>query len=514
MNTESSNTAMKAEPRSSDVDRGGLRPQLIAVVAVVVLIIGLLLRVRVLGSDRGDLLADEAFTGLLSAEIRDGYLPVMISAIGYTAPIESYLFVPIMSLFGMSVVGLKMVSVVLWCATGLILAIGARCVFGRGPAFVAGGVAWLPMGALLVISFRAYEGYASGLAVFALMSVVALRSVAHRATAPRVFDSFVIGLAAGALMWVHPVFLVVAVPVGVVVSIVHLRSVRHWWIPAAVGGIVGSSILLAWNLKNGWPSFEQPTDSAESISARFVGLLTELVPRLFGIRTYGNVWILPGVVGVVALLIALGMVVRGVRTLVTIDRPVAAVVVAPLVAGLPLMALLNNASFTDDGRYGIVFVVPIALAVGAASRQHTTTSFTTRSVIVLALWMATVVLPWSFRGINYDVTEPTAQAKELVTIVESAGFDRLAGYYWAVLPAEYISQQRIRVAVSGHPSTVLLADTQRLVESAPPEQLALVFLGEPPEALLRMPRDNYEVVDLNDWRIFLPRDGATIGDGQ
>ena len=86
-----------------------------AVVIVAVLVaVGVVLRWRLLSSDRGDLLADEAFTGLLSAEILNGYLPVMIAGIGYTAPVESYLYAPVAAVFGMSVPLLKLVPVVLW----------------------------------------------------------------------------------------------------------------------------------------------------------------------------------------------------------------------------------------------------------------------------------------------------------------------------------------------------------------------------------------------------------------
>src|SRR6056300_148884 len=79
----------------------------VVVAAAVVVAVGVVLRWRLLGSDRGDLLADEAFTGLLSAEILDGYLPVMIAGIGYTAPVESYLYAPVAAVFGMSVPLLK-----------------------------------------------------------------------------------------------------------------------------------------------------------------------------------------------------------------------------------------------------------------------------------------------------------------------------------------------------------------------------------------------------------------------
>ena len=84
------------------------------VIMAVVVIVGVALRWHLLGSDRGDLLADEAFTGLLSAEILDGYLPVMIAGIGYTAPVESYLYAPMAAMFGLSFPLLKLVPVVLW----------------------------------------------------------------------------------------------------------------------------------------------------------------------------------------------------------------------------------------------------------------------------------------------------------------------------------------------------------------------------------------------------------------
>jgi len=485
-------------------------------VLAAVLCVGILLRLRLLHSDRGELLADEAFTGLLSAEIVRGYFPLIISAIGYTAPIESYLFIPLMQVFGMSVVALKMTSTLLWLTAGVVITIGARQILGKGPALVAGIVVWMPMGALLVISFRAYDGYSSGLATFALLSVVALHSVNKRHTTVRTTDSFLIGCTAGLLLWIHPVYLTVAVPVVAVVAVVHRRAFRNWWIPAITGGFLGSSLLLAWNLKNDFLSFRQPAVPSESLGDRFKGLLTELVPRVLGVRTYGNAWIFPRFISLIVLIITISLIVIGIRKLLAVDRQIAAVVIAPLVAGLPLLTLLHNASFTDDARYGIVFVVPIALAVGAASRSQHRQQLAPalRMWSVLTVWILAVVLPWSFKGVTYGVTNGSDHTERLIELVQTEGYDRLSGYYWSVLPVEYMSQQEIRVSVAGHPFTVLLPDTQRLVDATTPERLPLVFLGDPPDALLRMPRQNYKQVALNDLIVFLPVDTEVSGDGQ
>jgi len=133
---------------------------------------------------------------------------------------------------------------------------------------------------------------------------------------------------------------------------------------------------------------------------------------------------------------------------------------------------------------------------------------------VLTVWILAVVLPWSFKGVTYGVTNGSDHTERLIELVQTEGYDRLSGYYWSVLPVEYMSQQEIRVSVAGHPFTVLLPDTQRLVDATTPERLPLVFLGDPPDALLRMPRQNYKQVALNDLIVFLPVDTEVSGDGQ
>ena len=254
-------------------------------------------------------------------------------------------------------------------------------------------------------------------------------------------------------------------------------------------------------------------------------LLTELVPRLFGVRTYANEWIVPGVVAAVVIVVAVGLIGVGVWRLVQLDRWVAAVIAAPLVGGLPLMSLLNNASITDDGRYGIVFVVPMAIAVGAstirpwsaarpAPRPSRTSALPVLPGVVAVVWFVAVVLPWSLNGVDYSVDDPDAPVDELVEVVRSAGFDRLAGYYWAVLPAEFVSNQDIRVATAGHPPVVLLAETQREVESTPPEDLAMVFLGDAPEPLLRLPLHAYDIVGVGNWKVYLPAADVRAAVGQ
>jgi hypothetical protein len=495
------------------------------VIAAVVVVVGVVLRWRLLGSDRGDLLADEAFTGLLSAEILDGYLPVMIAGIGYTAPVESYLYAPVAAVFGMSVPLLKMVPVVLWACSAAIVMAGSRRILGRGPSHVAGAVAWFPPGALLAISFRAYEGYASGLVICAVLIVYAMALVSRRAAAARPMDAVAIGGLVGLLAWVHPIFLVVALPTLGVLTALRWRAARHWWLPLIGGGVCGAGLLIAWNAKNGWPSLSQPAEATEGVGSRFVRLLTELVPRLFGVRTYANEWIVPGVVAAVVIVVAVGLIGVGVWRLVQLDRWVAAVIAAPLVGGLPLMSLLNNASITDDGRYGIVFVVPMAIAVGAstirpwsaarpAPRPSRTSALPVLPGVVAVVWFVAVVLPWSLNGVDYSVDDPDAPVDELVEVVRSAGFDRLAGYYWAVLPAEFVSDQEIRVATAGHPPVVLLAETQREVESTPPEDLAMVFLGDAPEPLLRLPLHAYDIVGVGNWKVYLPAADVRAAVGQ
>ena len=462
--------------------------------------LGLIARIWVLRSDRGDLLADEAFTGLLSRDILDGYVPVVMATIRYTAPVESYLFAPFVALFGMNTLALKLLPVVFWALASIVLALAARSagLAGRWP--IAGALAWMAPGALTVIAVRSYEGYASGLSMMALMVLFAIRSVQDGGRR----DRWLTGLTAGAAIWFHPMFIPVVVPVLAVLAMRFRRELKGWWIPTAVAGIIGMSPFLLWNIVNNWPSLTQPAAASESAISRFAHLLTDLFPRLIGMEGYGNRSTFPAWLTIIVSIAAIAVVARGIVILSQRSRHLGMLIGAPLVVGWPLMALFTNMSFVDDGRYSMIFLPFVVIAVTAGIPTPPRAS-TVTSLAAPILWFGVLILPWLIVHLDRPTTRLNDGPLKVMEELDERGITRLAGYFWTVLPVEFLSDQRIRVAVAGHPGVIMLPNTQRLVEQSPAEDVALVFTSEPPEPLLRLPRDRYETIEIDDLILLIPR---------
>ena len=119
----------------------------------------------ILRSSLGALNADEAYTGVQAFEILDGHLPVVIGGTVYTAVVESYVYVPIVALFGAHILLLKLVAVMFWAIAALD-GVGDRFggLAGRRAGAIAGALVWITPGALLTVSTNAYESYGSGMA--------------------------------------------------------------------------------------------------------------------------------------------------------------------------------------------------------------------------------------------------------------------------------------------------------------------------------------------------------------
>ena len=463
-------------------------------------------RLNLLQTDRGDLLADEAFTGLLATDIRAGYFPLLINEIGYTAPIESYIFAPLISLFGLSITSLKMTSTFLWFVAGLIVIIRMRNFLGKAGATLAGFVIWLPMGSLLVISFRAYAGYSSGLVVYALMFTLAFQIVDQMTARSSPWELLAIGYLFGFLIWIHPVFLAVSIPTVAVVALKERFSLSHWFFPTAVGSLIGSLPLLAWNFKNGFASFSQPAQSSEGFFTRLLGIIFEVFPRILGTRTYGNRWIFSPLLTVLMLSISVLLISVGIRSIFKQNRYSGSLLLVTLLTGPLILAFLNNASFTDDGRYGIVFVVPISIAVGANMTSGKISTTNRNFIFTLASWLLSVSVPWTLLGTTKVQEDPNARTIQIIEILNESDIEFLSGYYWEVLPVEYLSDQQIKTASSGHPPVVLRPVSEAFVRSQDEDELAFLYLRSDVDPPLKGPAFLYKNIEVGVLQLYVPKD--------
>jgi hypothetical protein len=105
----------------------------------------------------------------------------------------------------------------------------------------------------------------------------------------------------------------------------------------------------------------------------------------------------------------------------------------------------------------------------------------------------------------------------LVEILEDEGFRYVAGNYWLMNPIEYQSDQRIHVAVAGHPWGVRFpwrpklpwgvsfAQRQTEVLSQGSLDVAYAFLaGDERVEVLPLPVDQYERRDVMGAVLYLP----------
>lgn len=478
---------------------------------LVFFVVGVLIRLWVIYTTRGQLSADESYTGLQSAAILEGHFPIVIPGLVYTSPFDSYLMTPMTALFGQNSLLLKLFPSLAWAAASFMLVAVVRRLSTDRSALLAGGFLWLAPGSLAVISTRAYQSYASGMAVVlatTLAVVIVMQatpSSAAQVGVPAPWRSAVAGGLAGFAFYLHPMFLAVVVPLMAVPSWRFRRFVRPWWLPALGGALLANGPFLVWNAKNGWPSLSQPAPATDGPLDRLLRFGTGLVPRAYGLRNYNGEYIFGRAISFVLGLLLVAAVSYGVVVLWRRNRRLFAIMAAPLIAGWGIMAMFTNTTYVLDGRYAIItfpFVV-IALAIGADALLPDRRGC---AQLALAAWVGVFAVPFLVSDTGTDWRDPNAAFRDIASFLEAKDIDRLSGFYWYVFPIELVTDRRIRVSVAGNPYVVLLPNTQRLVESTPPEQVAFLFsLADEDTAQLRMPADQYDRTVLGGIVLYTPR---------
>lgn len=485
-------------------------------------IVGLTLRILTLRSVRGGLNADEAYTGIEAYEVLAGRFPVVLGGTSYTAVFEAYLYAPIAAVIGGDALVLKSIAVAFWALAAVLIGIAARdlvatarpAIDDPGPrraGLIAGAIAWITPGALLVVSTQAYASYASGLALLAGTFVVARRMV--DAPRPGGAPAFAVGALAGLGLWMHPMYLSVLIPIVAYVLAVH----RRWrlWITVVVGGVVGAGPFLLWNALNGFPSRRLPAPVEGTWAERLSVFVRELLPRAWGLRDQQMQWYLAPVIALVlygALIAATiaGAVIIGRRS----RRHSRWLLAATLAAVLPIMAMFPPLIYSADGRYGIISFAFIAIAVAItveqliATAQRAAPASAVRAVgaavsLGFVALGTTYVLPDARSAFNTTAATPNAAAIETAALLRDRQIAHIAGSYWRVLPVEFFGDDEIYGSTLISPR---FPERRAEVLAASPQTVAWVF--EPSEenpALLALGVEAYERVVIGDIVIYLPR---------
>lgn len=494
---------------ADDAARPTTAKLLLSPATVVIFVVGIVIRLWVINTTRGTLSADEAYTGLQSAAILDGHFPIVIPGLVYTSPFDSYLMTPLTALFGQHVLILKLFPSLAWGAAACLLVAVVRRMSSDRAAWLSGAMLWLAPGALAVISTRAYQSYASGMAtvVAATLAVVLVIELPHAddAGVPIHWRSARAGFLAGFAFYLHPMFLAVLLPLMVVPCWHYRRRLREWWLPMAGAALLANAPFLAWNARNDWPSLSQPAAATDRPVDRLTRFGTGLVERAYGVMTQDGSFVFGKPLSIVLLLALAALAVFGSTQLWRSNRRLWPIVVAPLTIGWGIMALFTNTAYVLDGRYAIItfpFVI-MAVAIGA---DRLVSSGRWKAHLAAAAWVVVFSGPFLMQDTGTDLRDPNAPFRNVAALLESKGISRLSGFYWWVLPVELVSDQQIRVSVASNPYVVLLPYTQRLVQSTPPEQVAFLFSVEGEDtAQLRMSADQYDRVVVEGIVLYIPK---------
>jgi hypothetical protein len=478
--------------------RGQASTRILLLACLPAVAIGLLIRVWLMRTSLSALNADEAITGLQAFEVLSGHFRIVVAGNEYGSTTEAYLLAPFLA-FWTGAWPLHILQVVLSAVASYALYRLALPIFGRVSAAALALIGWTTSGAMVLIFLRAYMHYTTGF--IAQVAALALACHAMRTQQKLARTAVFAGFAAGFAAWSHPVFGTVALLALVAPTLYRWRALLRWWLPLAAGGVLGASPWLFFMVQNGWPESSLPT-VATTYSERLTNFVTELLPRAFGLRTPDGDWVGPNAVavGVAALLITssiVGMVVlvmrKGAQTL-----PI-------LVAGVlafPLLAMFTPLGFVTDARYAMPFMPQLLMGLGAwllLTPQRIRDSLWL-VVTVPTVWALSLSVPLAQQQVGWEWLDPDADAKQVVSELDSRQIPYIAGDYWCSYLVDYLGGGRLQAAVD---YTVRLADENATVNAADPSQVAYVYYdGGTPN--LRMPVDQYQLVNVGIYDLYVP----------
>ena len=270
------------------------------VLLAIVAITGIAIRVWVY---RGPLVipnGDEGLVGVMVRHFVHGHLAVFSWARPYGGTQEMILTVPIFWLTGTSLLGLRVVPILLsLVATFFIWRVGLRTI-GRRPAAVAAGLFWVWPPFNYLVLLRAQGFYASDIAYCGLLLLLSLRVVERPDLRRVALWGFVFGLAYGQTAQI--------VPAAFVMTFWMIwkapRCLRHAW-AAACTALVGAAPWLIWNIGHGFESLQQhPSLDTYMRSLRI--LISPILAMTVGLRApYSATLLIPS--GIVTWLIYVGL---------------------------------------------------------------------------------------------------------------------------------------------------------------------------------------------------------------
>lgn len=498
MNQSPEVTEPPAAVRPPDPEPHGLLVYALACLPAV--LVGLGVRIWIMRSPLLPLNADEASTGLQAWGVLHGDFKAIVSGNQYGAATESYLFAPFLAVWT-GPVTLRVLSIGLSVIAAVALYALAREFVSRSLALCAALIGWSMSAAVVLVWTRPYMGYTTGFIAEVAAILVATRAMTRPEHLGRL--ALLGGFAAGFAIYSHPMFGIVSVLALIPPTVIHVRALTGWWLPAAVGGLLGLSPWLVFIARNGPPSGPQLESSYPS---RVVGFVVDMMPRLIGLRSGngtwlgGHAWLVMLIVGLVlaGALVGLILLVRRFRGR-ALPVLVSGVLAFPALAVVP--ALVGHA----DARYGFPFIPP--LVVGLAGLGLLLPARGQRSPLLVAViptvWALLACVPLIHHDIGWTTADPDAGAEQATAYLLDHGAVAVGGEYWATYLVDYLSDDELKVRPD---LWTRFPDDAAAFDQVPvAERFFIYTTGLPPN--LPLPADDYDKVTVGGYDIYAPHAG-------
>ncbi len=420
---------------------------------------------------------DEAVAAMLPLEFARGAPALLFPGNPYQGILETPVYAVAWQVFGPSLTPLRLFHLVLWIAgVGVWAWLGMDLVRRRTglPVRSRWWGAFAVVGLLLVTSaagwpsfFRIYPGYQLGALLAGLALVTASRARTWIGWGGA-------GVLAGLAIYGQPMHLGVVVAVGVAALVGRglgaeadadadtptlgrpgrSLGLGGRLLAVAVGGVVGASPLLLWNVRNDLDTFrlgEQPVQHPEwGYGDRLYNTFRQTGRILWGddpTRFPG--WAVP--LRALVAVVLVGLVAFGAVRLARAGRAAWPLLTAIVVALLAL-PVLQTFSLETDSRYANAWWAALGalVAVGAASVAALRPTGLRRALLaVLVLAVASQVAMSVHSGVDALDRRTSAPSAESLTAdlahdLRRCGVDVVVGDYWGVYPSVWGSDGELR----------------------------------------------------------------------
>ncbi|HEX2062936.1 MAG TPA: glycosyltransferase family 39 protein, partial [Acidimicrobiales bacterium] len=397
--------------------------------------VGVALRVWLLASRVGTIDSDEAAGALIARELLDGHFSVFLWGNAYGGTLEAFPTAALFAVFGSGTVAAKGVMIGLYgVGAVLVWRVGRRTV-GEAGARLAGVLFWVFPGAMVLISTKARLYYGSGLVLGLFVLLLCLRLDDR----PERRDLALLGLVLGLAVWNNVQVGYLAVPAIAWLAVRRGRRLWRWAWLGAPGLVLGAAPWIAFNVRNGWPSLDEPgVPVASSYPERLEGFFTHVLPMALGVRrSYLGTWVLGPAGKIVYLALLAGFAWLLVRR--RIPSLLAVVALAyPFVFAVP-----RSSFYVGEPRYALVLapVLCLLLALGVTRMVSGRSPQLVAAGVAVAASVAVLGPIVEFEAPAYDLNPP--RLGPLVSALDRLGVRAAYADYWLAYRLTFETGERI-----------------------------------------------------------------------